>query len=117
MSWAEASVLFGIFALIAWVSWLRHRTSVKAMEHGYEQKRTGDVMSYEDDTCQIWNAPKGWAPHMWNSRIRPNFPSLQGVAPAPRYGKPPCTPHGQGPMTGEKPTPKESGELPQPGDK
>lgn len=98
MNWAEVSVLFGIFALIAWVSWLRHRASVKAMEHGYEQKRTGDVLSYEDDTCQIWNAPKGWTPPpMWNSRIPP--PMWDSRI-----------------RRGEKPTPKESGELPQPGD-
>ena len=90
MNWAEVSPFLGILLLLAWISWLRHRTAVKSMEHGHEQKKTGDVLSYEDDTCQIWNAPKGWTPPpMWDSRIR----------------------------RGEKPTPKESGELPQPGDK
>ena len=37
MTWAEVSPFLGLLALAAWGLWLRHRTMVKAMEHGYTQ--------------------------------------------------------------------------------
>ena len=88
MTWAEVSPFLGLLALAAWGLWLRHRTMVKAMEHGYTQ-----IGSEPTPGChtkpQPGTTPPPPSPRLWESSRT-------------------CR---------EKPTPKESGPLPQPGDK
>ena len=80
MTWAEVSPFLGLLALAAWGLWLRHRTMVKAMEHGYTQIGSESTEPECHTKPQPGTTPPAVDPVQWWGALTEQFQTIANEA-------------------------------------